>query len=279
LKFAINDGTLRSIDNYDRRLSILNKSSISGMGVWVSEIFSNFSNFQDGLSELEILLDKHEIEVVEINFIKTLFQKKWNDGPLEEAKQICDTAAALNCPLITVATFCDSMDYEIGPQSLRQLADFAHDYGLKVAVEFLPWTGVPNLHSAARLLEDCGRDNVGILLDTFHFFESGGRPDDLSKVGVEKIFHVHVNDYPDASLDSDSAETLSLIEKTRNYRCMPGMGGYDLRGFLNQLKMIGYDGWISLEVLNPAISESDLLFGLPRTSDWLIDTWTTSDAK
>ncbi|WP_175981688.1 TIM barrel protein [Burkholderia sp. BCC1630] len=174
MKYAINDGTLRTIDDYGRRLSILNEANIGGIGVWESEISNCFSNFEVGLSDLKILLDQHEVEVVEVNFIKTLFQKKWSNGPLEEAKQICETAVALNCPLITVATFCESIDWEIGAKSLQQLADFARDYGLKVAVEFLPWTGVPDIHSAVRLLDDCRRDNVGILLDTFHFFESGG---------------------------------------------------------------------------------------------------------
>ena len=42
--------------------------------------------------------------------------------------------------------------------------------------EFLPWTGIPDLATAWRIVESAARENAGILLDTWHWQRQPGGP-------------------------------------------------------------------------------------------------------
>ncbi|MDP6460776.1 MAG: TIM barrel protein, partial [Gemmatimonadota bacterium] len=50
-----------------------------------------------------------------------------------------------------------------------RLCDRAAEHGLKVSLEFRPWTGIPDLRSAWQLVQRCERDNAGLTLDTWHW--------------------------------------------------------------------------------------------------------------
>lgn len=51
--------------------------------------------------------------------------------------------------------------------------------GLRLAIEFLPGTGIPDLATAAAVVRAAGEPGGSILLDTWHFARGGGTPADL----------------------------------------------------------------------------------------------------
>jgi sugar phosphate isomerase/epimerase len=116
-------------------------------------------------------------------------------------------------------------------QTLAALADLAVPYGLGVVLEFFPWTVVPKLPAAVRVVEAAGRTNVGILLDTLHFHRSGSRLDDLDRIPPSRLPFLHLCDAEAAiptTLDG-------LLHTARAERLPPGEGAIDIASIVRRM--------------------------------------------
>jgi sugar phosphate isomerase/epimerase len=81
--------------------------------------------------------------------------------------------------------------------------------------------------------------NVGVILDVWHWYHSGGTVADILATDKARIVHLHLSD----AQERPPAEVLD------NQRLMPGEGIVNLVGFLQALKKIGYQDGISPEPL------------------------------
>jgi 2-keto-myo-inositol isomerase len=90
-------------------------------------------------------------------------------------------------------------------------------------------------------VEKVARSNVGLVLDTFHFFAGGSTLASIRQVDPRRIFIVHINDV-------ERAPRRKMHDALRLY---PGKGILPLRGVLRELKAIGYTGPISVEIFRP----------------------------
>jgi sugar phosphate isomerase/epimerase len=85
--------------------------------------------------------------------------------------------------------------------------------------------------------KECG-PNVGLLLDSWHWYHAGATTEDIIAAGRDRIVHVHFNDSPKLP-----------PEKIRdNQRLLPGEGVINLTGFLQALQSIHYHDALSVEV-------------------------------
>jgi 4-hydroxyphenylpyruvate dioxygenase len=128
--------------------------------------------------------------------------------------------------------------------SLQELGQHAGDAGVRVALEFQASSAfLNNVKTLAMLLGDLGHTSLGICLDVFHYHTSSSKPADLAAVTKDNLFHVQVCDVADLPRE--------LI--TDSQRILPGEGDIDLGPILQRLQTIGYQGGVSLEVLNPQL--------------------------
>lgn len=109
-----------------------------------------------------------------------------------------------------------------------------------VPVPFV-WT----LPETVRLAADSG-PNIGVTLDAWHWYHSGGTVADVAAAPVERIVHVHVSD----------AKTMPPEEVEDNMRLLPGEGVIDLVGFFRALRQIGYAGGVAPETIGPRIPDT-----------------------
>lgn len=259
MKLALNEGTLQCVNTYSEKIALVASSDITNIGLWVSKLQEHQTQYGESLEKLRAELRANSLHVVELNFVQNLFTASFDSEALhEEICNICSLATYFSCPLVTAATFGELIEHPKAVQKLTYFADYAAQFGQRIAVEFLPWTGVKTLKKAWKLVTDCKRENVGILLDTFHFFESESSFFDLETIPIDFIFHIHVSDYPDPCCDLTANSQLSIIDRTRNFRCMPGMGKYDLRRFFDILKTRDYSGYASLEVLSKTTTPGNI---------------------
>lgn len=114
---------------------------------------------------------------------------------------------------------------------LGAVADLCTRYGLRAVLEFFPWTVVPDLGTAARVVEATGRAEVGILVDTLHFDRSGSRVEQLDRLPASRLPFVHVCDAP----VQESYTTEELLHAGRAERLPPGEGGINIRGILRHM--------------------------------------------
>lgn len=133
-------------------------------------------------------------------------------------------------------------------ESFAALASLARGYGLTVDLEFMPWTQVPNLAVARRIVETAGEPNGGVLIDALHLDRSPSTIDEVRDLPRERINYVQFCDGP-AEYDASDA---GLIDVARRARLMPGEGGIDLAGLA---RAIPRDVVVSIEVPNHALAE------------------------
>ena len=79
---------------------------------------------------------------------------------------------------------------------LAAVSDLASQYGLRAVLEFFPWTVVPDLSAAVRIVEAAERPALGILVDTLHFNRSASTFDELDRISPSRLPFVHVADAP-----------------------------------------------------------------------------------
>ncbi len=123
------------------------------------------------------------------------------------------------------------------------LCDRAGSFGAWVQLEFMPFTVVRDVESAWSLVRGAGRDNGGVVVDTWHFFR--GNPDlaALEAVPGDRVFAVQV-------ADADAEPRGSLAEDTFQRR-LPGDGALDLSALFSTLARMDALRWVGPEVISP----------------------------
>jgi 2-keto-myo-inositol isomerase len=167
----------------------------------------------------------------------------------DNLKFLCETGVKINCHKIVAVPTFDVGDYtktQIKEESVRvlnELGDFADKYGVKLAYEFVgyPNCSVNTFGQTYEIVKAVNRDNVGMVLDCFHFHAMGSRLEDLKQADAQKIFIFHIDD----------AEDLPVGALRDDKRLWPGDGVIDLDAILQTLKEIGYGEMVSVELFRP----------------------------
>ena len=164
--------------------------------------------------------------------------------------------AARSASQIGVNTLCRALPassetpkdelYPLLRKRIRECAFILDSYGLRLGLEFLGFPGLRRgfryefiwtLNEALQYAASCG-SNVGILLDSWHWFYSGGTTEDIVNAG-SRIAHVEISDAP----------AIPANEVRDDQRLLPGRGIIDLKSFLQAVTDTGYGGLITPEVL------------------------------
>ncbi len=92
--------------------------------------------------------------------------------------------------------------------------------------------------------KECG-SNVGLTLDSWHWYTAGATTADIIAAGKDRIVAVHFSDVP--KLPPDQIRD--------NERLLPGEGVAGLTGFVQALQKIGYEDGLSIEVFGRGLKE------------------------
>jgi sugar phosphate isomerase/epimerase len=149
--------------------------------------------------------------------------------------------------IIVVADFAPRVDEPALARavvSLSEAARWAAGFGVKLALEFRSTdTFCSCLETAILLVEQCGEPNAGVCLDVFHYYKGPSKPEDLDRLTPTNLLHVQLCDVPglprELMTDAD--------------RVFPGEGDFRLEPIMAKLRLIGYTGYVSLELMNPVV--------------------------
>lgn len=134
---------------------------------------------------------------------------------------------------------CMEDDMAMATDQLGKLAGMAADRGIAFTIEFFPSEGINSFERALQVTGDIGRDKAKVLLDTMHFFRTGGTLEKLEAAGSDAIGYVQLADAPYTEPDE------SYFMDAMFARAVPGEGGLPLRELIAALPA---DMPISLEV-------------------------------
>lgn len=210
------------------------------------------------LEELRWLLGQHGLTAASINSIEFItFRPPGEYAQIQDrCRQLCSSAQAIGCEKIVVVPSPTPQDgasrARIRAESvrvLRDLAAIAEPHGVRLAFEFLGfrWCSVRTLAQCWEIVRETDRDNVGLVIDTCHFFAGGSRLASIERVPAEKVFIFHINDV--------EKRPKATIEDA--HRLLPGEGVIPLAEILARLKGIGFDGLCSIELFRPAYWERE----------------------
>jgi sugar phosphate isomerase/epimerase len=126
-------------------------------------------------------------------------------------------------------------------------------HGISLALEFLgplhirkakPYEFIYRMDEMVDFARECG-PNVGVLLDSWHWYHSGSKVADILAAGKERVITVQVSDSP--------AHAPELIRDSE--RLLPGEGVIDWVSFFQALRKIGYDANLSPEVFGRGLKD------------------------
>lgn len=236
-------------------------NAASSAGFDVLEIWAEKLNpfLEKGrVDELKGLFEEGKIRPAAINSIEeiTFRDDESYAGIRKRCRELATVASKIGCPMIVVVPSpvppSRPEAAEVTAESARVLADLAGvagEQGVRLAFEFigLPDFTVNSLGHAIDIIEKVDLENVGYVLDAFHFFTGPSTMEELGRVKPEKLFLFHIND----------AEPRPAIGWTDANRLLPGEGIMPLREILESLKGALQDGITSVELFNPSYWERD----------------------
>jgi sugar phosphate isomerase/epimerase len=167
-------------------------------------------------------------------------------------------AAAIGCPRMATYILSSSQlpkaeQRKLIGGRLRKVADILERSHVRLGLEFLgplhirkaqPHEFIWKMGEMLEFAKECG-NNVGLLLDSWHWHHAGATPDDIVKAGRQAIVHVHLAD----------AQNLPPEQIKDNERLLPGEGVINWKGFFGALKQIGYRDAISPEVFGRGLKD------------------------
>jgi sugar phosphate isomerase/epimerase len=143
-------------------------------------------------------------------------------------------------------------------ERLRGVAHVLGDHGLRLGLEYVGTATLrsrfkfPFVHTMAETLEliaEIGAAKVGLVLDTWHWWQAGDTVDDIRALKNEQVVSVDLNDAP-AGVPKDKQQD--------GRRELPmATGVIDIAAFLSALASIGYDGPARAEPFNAALNRMD----------------------
>ncbi len=141
---------------------------------------------------------------------------------------------------------------------LTKVANILARHGLALGFEFVgPATTRANfkhdfVHTMDAMRAFCavvGKDNgnVGLLLDCFHLYTSKGLNSDIHFLDAKEVVYVHVNDAKVGRTDEQQ------LDQEREMVAATGI--IDIKGFMTELRKIGYDGPVTVEPFSKSVRE------------------------
>lgn len=123
-------------------------------------------------------------------------------------------------------------------------------HGLKVHLEFLPWTQVQNIGVALRIVAAAAQPNGGVMFDSWHHYRSGVGNAALTGINGQQVSATQFSDAP------AKAGWIPQLETLRERR-LPGEGDSDISGMMAALKASGCTAPWGVEVFSSQLQKLD----------------------
>jgi 2-keto-myo-inositol isomerase len=255
MKLALNGATTMRAD-LGTDLKAAKTAGFDYLEIWAAKLRAFLK--ERSTSELKDLFAQSGLSPLSINSIEhiTFRDKQAYESIKRECEELSRIAAAIKCPCIVVVpgplpeggasretVVAESVEV------LNELCDISSAHGVSLAFEFLGQTdcSVPKLDLAADIVREADRRDLGLVIDSFHFYAGGSTFAMIEALDPSSIQIFHIND----------AEDLPRTQLEDRHRLLPGLGILPLREMLSSFRHIGYDKVASVEIFRPEYWERD----------------------
>lgn len=160
---------------------------------------------------------------------------------IEYTKDAVDLATAVDAPAVCVASGRSlpgtppERGYEYLVDALHEILDYAEPRNVDVGIEFEPELLVECTDEVLNLIDEVGRDSLGVNLDVGHAAVYGEDPAESVRRCAGHITGVHLED-------------ISGGIRGKHYHLIPGEGDLAFEPVFDALGDIGYEGFATLEL-------------------------------
>jgi sugar phosphate isomerase/epimerase len=147
-------------------------------------------------------------------------------------------------PCSNTLTYRQNFDLHV--KRLKPVAEILLHQGICFGLEYVApktfWSSqrYTFMHTMTEMLELCSvlGPNVGLLVDSFHWFTAKETVADLEKLSAQQIVEAHINNAPKLPADEQQDLTRTLPDETKTI---------NLKTYLQTLQAIGYNGPVMVE--------------------------------
>jgi 2-keto-myo-inositol isomerase len=257
MKIALNGATTMQAD-LTADFHAANAAGFDYLEIWAAKL-RTFLHHQTS-TELNELIAETRIPPLSINSIEhvTFRDEHAYRAIKDECEELSRIAAEIKCPFVVVvpgtlpgsgATRAEVVSESVSV--LTELCEIAARHEVALAFEFLgqPDCSVPTLDLAHEIVRTANRPNLGLVIDSFHFYAGGSTIEMVEALDPNLIYVFHIND----------AQNLPREQLLDKHRLLPGLGILPLRELIAAFRKIGYDGVASVEIFRPEYWERDPL--------------------
>lgn len=256
MKLSFNEATTLKNSNLEKDLELCEKLGYDYIEIRTEDKLPEYLEHHS-IEDLADYFRTHHIKPLALNALVFFNNRdeKGHEEIIHEFKDMLEKGKKIGIqyivavPLVTEEKILKKDIKDSCVKVLTELSDLAKPYDIKIAVEFIghPQCTVNTFSQGYDIVQAVDCDNVGLVLDCFHFHGMGSRLDDLKKADGSKIFILHIDD----------TEDFPIGYLTDEDRVWPGQGAIDLDGILSVLKEIGYSGVVSVELFRPEYYQLD----------------------
>lgn len=255
MRLAVNQATLMKTD-MELFLRAISIAGFKGVELRRDETFVYLEDHS--VEELKKILEKTNLDCITFNAIElfSLCPEKEFERILDYTEKLMVIGTQIGCDtIVAVPSFLedpsmsDNMIISKTIERLKPLAKLADKYEFYLCFEPLgfPNCSVRKIDMALKIIQNQVLPEMGLVIDTFHFFVGEHSINELDKIEPEKLWLIHIND----------AIEKPFKELQDSNRVLPCQGFFNLEMFVQKLKEIGYNKWISLELFNQRLWEED----------------------
>jgi len=221
------------------------KVGFAGLGLWHADIEHQLE--KRSLRDIRRMLEDNGVRLFELEFLMDWFLDEGDEARKtadRTRKLLFEAAAELDAHHIKAGNIpgrpCEMPRLKVSYAEL--VADAAQHTSAKVLYEFMPFD--VNVNSIETALDVVGQvERGGVVIDTWHMAKLGIAPIDLRQIPLEQLGWVELSDGQYESL-------ADRVDETVNHRRLPGEGEFDIRGYIEVCRDIGYAEPWGVEVLS-----------------------------
>ncbi|MFK4100736.1 sugar phosphate isomerase/epimerase family protein [Streptomyces sp. NPDC019531] len=237
--------TLRAADFKDR-IRAAADSGFDGIGLRINDYrTARAQGWSD--AGMRSLVADHGIRVMEVELLRSWWTKQSTESA-EEENEAFHIARVFGTRCVNAGLPDGTAQTDLIREYAR-ICRRAEDSGLLVPLEFMPYGAITSLSQANRIVEEAGRPNGGLLIDTWHCHRTGVGALELAQLPPDRVISVQI-------CDAQPVAHSDLRHEARHLRRVPGEGVAGiveaLRALRGQTRLSG----AAVEVMSDALDRA-----------------------
>jgi sugar phosphate isomerase/epimerase len=239
-KLVISSYTLGEQVSFEDRVRVAAEAGFAGIGLRAENyVAARDAGLDD--TDMKAILDSYGITVMEVEYLTGWGTEADRDAEQRDKEQTVFHLARRFGAGHMNAGLLEKPPLKVVTDGFAALCRRAGD--VVVGLEFMPYSGVPDLATAWEVISAAEQPNSGLLIDAWHWSRSGITADELAPVPAERIIGIQLCDVREQPMDP-------LRQESLHHRLPPGHGSGDVVGMLRALWAKGVDAQVSVEVIS-----------------------------